>query len=153
VAREIAERCEQVVALKEANADPQRVREVVEVSGLAVFCGEDASMADFMQYGAHGAVSVVGNLMPREVVQLLDAARPGGDSSRAAVLVERMAPLIRDLFVEVNPVPLKAALALTTSCHEDVRLPLVGLEAASRARLRSSLLASGVIRRLGAGSA
>jgi 4-hydroxy-tetrahydrodipicolinate synthase len=145
VAREIGERAANVVALKEANAAHERVRTVVETSGLVVFCGEDRAIADFMQHGAAGSVSVVGNVLPGEVAELVRCARPGGDSARAAELVEYLAPLVRDLFIEVNPVPVKAALACLSRCREEVRLPLAPLEDASRAKLEATLRASGVV--------
>ncbi len=145
VAREIGERNENVVALKEANAAPERVRTVFSTSGLAVFCGEDRAIADFMQHGAIGAVNVVGNIVPGEVAELVRCARPGGDSARAAEIVEFLAPLVRDLFIEVNPVPVKAALARLARCRDEVRLPLAPLEDANRAKLEATLRASGVL--------
>lgn len=145
VAREIGASCPNVVALKEANAAPERIKSVAQASALAVFAGEDRAIADFMQHGARGAISVVGNVVPVEVAELVRCARPGGDGARAAELVEFLAPLVRDLFIEVNPVPVKAALARLSRCSEEVRLPLATLEDGSRARLEATLRASGVL--------
>ena len=147
----IADRFENVVALKEANGDPARVRSVASLSGLAVFGGEDAVMADFMQHGARGVVSVVGNLLPTVVAEILRESGPGGDAVRAALLVGRIAALVRELFSEVNPVPVKAALSMTTGSQPDVRLPLVGLGAANRERLLTTLRAVGLETVAGAG--
>jgi 4-hydroxy-tetrahydrodipicolinate synthase len=140
LAAELSRAHENIVAIKEATNSIQRAREVIENTDLAVFCGEDSSIADFMQLGAAGAISVAANLVPDEVAELVEAARPGGDSVRAAELVEFLAPLVRDLFIEVNPVPLKAALARLQRCSGSVRAPLAELEDAHRVQLESTLL-------------
>ncbi len=140
LAAELSRAHENIVAIKEATNSIQRAREVIENTDLAVFCGEDSSIADFMQLGAAGAISVAANLVPDEVAELVEAARPGGDSVRAAELVEFLAPLVRDLFIEVNPVPLKAALARLKRCSGSVRAPLAELEDAHRVQLESTLL-------------
>jgi 4-hydroxy-tetrahydrodipicolinate synthase len=140
LAAELSRAHENIVAIKEATNSIQRAREVIENTDLAVFCGEDSSIADFMQLGAAGAISVAANLVPDEVAELVEAARPGGDSVRAAELVEFLAPLVRDLFIEVNPVPLKAALARLQRCSGSVRAPLAQLEDAHRVQLESTLL-------------
>jgi 4-hydroxy-tetrahydrodipicolinate synthase len=66
-------------------------------------------------------------------------ARPGGDAVRAAELAAWLEPLIKVLFIETSPVPMKTALAAMKLCPPDVRLPLVPMEAANRDLLISSL--------------
>ena len=145
LARELGERWESIVAIKECSDSPERIRELVLESGLAVFCGEDSRIADFVQYGAAGAISVIGNIVPDDVAELIRAARPGGDAARAAQLVEHLAPLVRDLFIEVNPVPVKSALASLDRCPPQVRLPLAPLEEGHARQLESTLRAYGVV--------
>lgn len=144
-AAEIAKRFPTVVAIKEATTKVERVRELLEGAGLTVLCGEDACLVEFVAAGAQGSVSVVGNLLPAEVAELVRAARPAGDRARAQVLWETIAPLTRGLFVETNPVPLKSALARLGRCLEDVRPPLAPLEPRSRELLEQALRASGLI--------
>jgi len=139
LAAELCRTHENIVAIKEATTSLERVREVIESTDLAVFCGEDSRIADFMQLGAAGAISVVANLVPREIAELVETARPGGDELRAAELVEFLAPLVRDLFIEVNPVPLKAALSRLKRCSERVRAPLAELEDANLSQLAATL--------------
>jgi 4-hydroxy-tetrahydrodipicolinate synthase len=115
------------------------VRTVAHLSGLAVLAGEDKAIVDFVQHGAVGAVNVVGNVLPGTVAELVRCARPDGDARRAAEFAEHVAPLVRDLFVEVNPVPAKAALAMLGRCREEVRLPLATLEEASRPKLEATM--------------
>lgn len=144
LAAEIAGRFRNVVAIKEATTKVERVPELA-AAGLAVLCGEDSCLPEFVAAGATGAVSVVGNLLPAEVAELLRVAGPAGDPARAQVLWERIAPLARALFVETNPVPLKAALARLGRCSAEVRPPLAPLEPRSRELLETALRASGLV--------
>jgi 4-hydroxy-tetrahydrodipicolinate synthase len=139
--RELGQQWENIVGIKECTNSTERIRELVQESGLSVFCGEDGRIADFMQYGAAGAIGVIGNLLPNEIAELIRTARPGGDSARAAALVEQAAPLVRDLYIEVNPVPLKHVLASLELCSAEVRLPLAPLEEASARQLESTIRA------------
>jgi 4-hydroxy-tetrahydrodipicolinate synthase len=141
VVGEVARRFEHVVAVKEALPSIPKVKRLVAETPAAVLCGEDAAIADFMQNGAVGAVGVVNNVAPKEFAELVRAAAPGGDSVRAAGLVEKLAPLIRDLFIESNPGPVKAALAMLGRCSDELRLPLAGLEPENRRRLEATLRA------------
>lgn len=145
---ELARRYPRVVAIKEAKPCLERARVLIESSGLAVFCGSDELIADFALLGAAGAVGVIANIVPEEVAELLRTAGPGGDELRAAELVELLAPLARDLFIEVNPVPVKAALARMKRCYDEVRSPLTPLEEGNRARLETTLRASGLVTEL-----
>ena len=98
-----------------------------------------------MALGAVGVIGVVGNVAPREVAELCRAAAPGGDPERAAELEAWLAPLVRDLFIETNPVPLKAALAALGLCRDEVRLPLAPLEERNREQLIATLSESGLL--------
>lgn len=139
LARELAARYESIVAIKEASGRPERVEQLREGSDLAVLCGEDRFVRDMVRRGAVGAVNVVGNLAAAEVAELVRvAARPEGEA-RAAELESCLAPLVRALFLEVNPVPLKAALAHLGRCSAEVREPLAPLEDETRAELLTVL--------------
>lgn len=135
-----------VVAIKEASNSIGRAREIQAQSDIALIAGEDALIAEFMALGAVGVIGVVANVAPREVAELCRVARPGGDAVRTAELVAWLQPLVRDLFIETNPAPVKAALAAMKLCSAEVRLPLVELEPDNRARLLSSLSEAGLLR-------
>lgn len=145
VIAEIASRFPTVVAIKEATPRIERVREILATSRLAVLCGEDSHLLEFAAAGAVGAISVIANLLPAEVAELLRVARPGGDAARARELAARIAPLSRALFVESNPVPLKAALAALGRCQAEVRAPLAPLEPRSKAVVDEALRAAGLL--------
>lgn len=146
--RAIGARHTHVVAVKEALASTERARRLVNETPCAVLCGEDALIADFIGVGAVGVIGVVNNLVPRRVAELVRLARPSAspdEHSRAAAIVEEIAPLVKDLFVESNPVPVKTALSMMKRCGDEVRLPLTQLTDASRTRLEATLRACKLI--------
>lgn len=145
VVRELGETHANIVAVKEAKTDLEKVRALVASTKVSVLCGEDSHIADFMSLGAVGVIGVVSNLVPRKVAELVRAALPGGDSNQAARLVEELAPLCRDLFLESNPVPVKTALALMHKLREEVRLPLAQMQFDTRAQLEATLRACKLI--------
>jgi 4-hydroxy-tetrahydrodipicolinate synthase len=142
---ELRRRHENVVAIKEASNSVGRARELLASSDIALIAGEDGLIAEFMSLGAAGVIGVVANIAPREVAELCRVARPGGDAARTAELVAWLSPLVRDLFIESNPIPMKAALAAMGLCSEEVRLPLATLEDSSRERLLATLHEAGLV--------
>ena len=97
-----------------------------------------------MAVGAQGVISVASNVIPREVAQMV-TAYASGDAKKAAQLHAKFSPLFKDLFIETNPVPVKAALAMLGQIEEEYRLPLVPMSAANRAKLRKTLKACGIL--------
>ena len=85
-----------------------------------------------MAVGAHGVVSVASNVIPREVAHLVKAAAMGKHDV-ALKLHDKFYPLFKDLFIESNPCPVKAALAMMGLMEEEFRLPLVPITSTSRA--------------------
>ncbi len=145
-ALEIGKRFEHVVAVKEALPSTERVKRLVRETPLAVLCGDDGSIADFVSLGAIGVIGVVNNLVPTAIADLVRDAGSAQGSVNAANIVERIRPLIRDLFIETNPVPVKAALAMMMpSVSDEVRLPLAPLTDANRRQLRQTMSACGLL--------
>lgn len=139
----LAEEHENIVAIKETVCTEERYS-ALTAAGLDVLIGEDSALANGMQWGASGAVSVVGNLRPRRVAELLRCAAPeadGGDSERAAALVEELSPLVRALGLETNPTPLKHALAHLGRATGEVRLPLVSVDELTAREVETALAA------------
>lgn len=134
-----------IVAIKEAGGTVSRARELLTTTDLAVFAGEDALIADYCALGAVGVIGVVANLAPSQVAELCRCAAPGGDAPRGAELAAYLHRLVRDLFCETNPAPVKAALAsLGLLSSEELRLPLVGASETTRERLRVALHEAGL---------
>ena len=137
-----------IVGIKEAGGNPDRVSQLRVALGekFDILCGDDSLTLPFMAVGADGVVSVASNVIPREVTQMVRAFRAGKlDAARA--LHSRYYGLFKDLFIETNPAPTKAALAMMGLVEEGCRLPLVDITAKSRARLEKTLRECGVLQR------
>jgi 4-hydroxy-tetrahydrodipicolinate synthase len=137
-------------SLKEATGSVAFTSEILDQLGAAnakldVLSGDDATYLPMLAVGATGVVSVASNLFPRAMVAIQKAA-DGGELDRARKLHRQYYPLFRDLFVDSNPVPVKAALAEAGWCGEDVRAPLAPISAGNREKLRASLARCGIRR-------
>ena len=95
--------------------------------------------------GASGVISVASNVIPKEVANLVRAFAMGKPGV-ALALHERFYPVFKDLFVESNPTPCKAALAMLGLCSEEVRLPLVPVNEQNRKLIRQTLRATGLLK-------
>ncbi len=118
--------------IKEAGGSVDRVDQLKRAMGddITVLSGDDSLTLAFMASGAEGVISVASNLVPREISRMVRFAQQN-DFARATKLHRKLYPLFRALFVEPNPVPLKAALARAgIISSEAVRLPLCPMEAA-----------------------
>lgn len=138
----IARLCEmeEIVGLKDSTGSLDEVQEVIRLCGdrLAVLSGDDSLTLPILAVGGSGVISVASNVLPRRCVQLVDAALEG-DWPRARQLHYELLPLFRALFLETNPIPIKAALAMLGVCRDELRLPLVPMSPQPRERLRAVL--------------
>jgi 4-hydroxy-tetrahydrodipicolinate synthase len=144
--RRLAQACKNVVGIKEAGGSADRVSQLRVALGprFEILSGDDSLTLPFMAVGAQGVISVASNVIPRQVVQMVQAFI-GGHSGKAAKLHLRYYPVFKDLFLETNPVPVKAALAMMGMIEEEYRLPLVKMSAKNREALHRTLQACGVI--------
>jgi 4-hydroxy-tetrahydrodipicolinate synthase len=124
----------QVQAVKEATGKVNNVTEIVRQSDLQVLSGDDNLTLPMMACGAVGVVSVISNLRPRTLASMVAAAQEG-DFAQARELHERLFPLMKAMFLETNPQPIKTAVALEGHCREEFRLPLCTMDPANRATL------------------
>ncbi len=136
-----------IVGIKEAGGNPDRVSQLRAALGpkFTILSGDDSLTLPFMAVGAHGVISVASNVIPREVAHMV-RAYADGNTSLALKLHDKFYPLFKDLFIETNPCPVKAALAMMGMMEEDFRLPLVRISAASRDKLRKTMKACGVLK-------
>ena len=129
-----------IVAIKEAGGSMERVSALRAVlpSDFTILSGDDSLTLPFIAAGAEGVISVASNLIPADVVALVNAA-VSGDMKKAREIHFRLYPLFKDLFIEPNPVPTKHALALRGEMRPDVRLPLCEMGESTRAKLEATL--------------
>ena len=126
-----------IVAIKEASGSADRVNQLVCAlpADFAVLCGDDAMTLPFVACGATGVVSVASNLIPDVMARLVRACL-NGSFDEALILQKQFYPLLRGLMsLDVNPVPIKTALALQGYCSDEFRLPLAPLSVENRRKL------------------
>ena len=130
----------QVVAVKESSGNLAQIAEIARTLplGKTLLSGDDNLALAAIAVGAAGLISVLGNALPREMTCLVAAARQG-NRTEALRLHQQLLPLMDALFVESNPIPLKAALKLLGFGTDTVRLPLVPASAATRSRMAEAL--------------
>ena len=143
----LATDCKNIVGIKEAGGNCDRISKLRAALGpkFEIMSGDDSLTLPFMAVGAQGVISVASNIIPREVAQMVRAFAQG-DVKKAAQLHAKYYPVYKDLFIETNPVPVKAALAMLGLIQEEYRLPLVPLAAANRAKLKATLKACGILK-------
>ncbi len=134
-----------LVGVKEASGSLDQVSEIrVLAPRLTILSGDDNLTWPMMAVGARGVISVAANVAPRQT-RALCAAALSGDGARARSLHLRMFPLVKALFSETNPIPVKAALEMMGLCRGEPRLPLTPLAGALRPNLRAALREFGVL--------
>jgi 4-hydroxy-tetrahydrodipicolinate synthase len=130
-----------ICGIKEATANMDRQVQLVELcgpDGLAYLSGDDFTVLPYIACGGHGVISVVANIAPRAMKELVVACR-AGDLAKALALQVAMAELNRMMFVETNPGPVKAGVALLGRAGPEIRLPLAPVSEASLARVRAAM--------------
>jgi 4-hydroxy-tetrahydrodipicolinate synthase len=134
-----------IVAVKEASGSLDQVSEVLARTDLTILSGDDSLTLPMLAIGAEGVVSVVANLVPRDVIALWNAYR-NGDLAEARRLHLKLFPLCRDLLaIASNPIPVKTALALVGRGNGEMRLPLCPPDAPGREALRRGLIRYGLL--------
>jgi len=129
-----------IVAVKEAVASMERVRELVALTAdaFAVLSGDDATAAAAISHGARGVISVTANVVPKAMAAMVSAALRG-EREAATRLDAPLRALHEALFLEANPIPVKWALAQRGLIQSGLRLPLTELSEPFRARVRAAL--------------
>ena len=118
-----------IAAIKEANSDISKIVETFALVGdqLDIYSGNDDQIVPILSMGGQGCISVLSNVVPKETVAITDQFF-AGNVAEAARLQCQFMPLIRSLFCESNPIPVKAAMSALGFCENYLRLPLVPME-------------------------
>ncbi|MBI3292806.1 MAG: 4-hydroxy-tetrahydrodipicolinate synthase [Elusimicrobia bacterium] len=155
----LAHDCPTIIGIKEGSGVMDQGSEIIRGASLnpppalsgvegptpfTVLAGDDALTLPILALGGRGVVSVLANIAPRTMVELCAAWREGR-VARAQELHHQWFPMMKALFLETNPVPIKTAMGLMGLCREEVRLPLVSLGEAARGALVQALKASGLL--------
>ena len=138
-------RLPQVVGVKEATGSIDQASEILSLCDLVVLSGDDSLTLPLMAVGAQGVISVVGNLVPKDMKRLTDAMLTG-DVATAREAHRRLFPLCRAMFIETNPIPVKTAMKMVGLLESDEkRLPMTDLSAEHAEALREALEAYGLL--------
>jgi 4-hydroxy-tetrahydrodipicolinate synthase len=129
-----------MVGVKEATGNLQRAAQIITQVGdrVAVLSGDDATAFPFYALGGNGCISVVSNVVPADMAAMWDAAAAGG-WNKARELHYKVFPLSEGLFIEANPIPVKAAMAMMGKIADEIRPPLYPMAGANREKVRKIL--------------
>ena len=127
-----------VAAIKEAAGSVARVSQITGNCNLTVLSGDDPLTLPMMISGAKGVISVAANVEPKPVADMVHHAL-AGRWAEAAALHRKFTPLFSDLFLETNPIPIKAAMAMRGLIEETYRLPLCEMSPRNREKLAKTL--------------
>ena len=126
-----------IVGIKEASGSIKQMSDIIELCSedFAVLSGDDIFTLPLLAIGGAGIISVVSNVVPADMAALVDAFA-AGEIARAKTLHHKMGALMEALFIEVNPIPVKAALALMGKIKYEYRLPLCKMAEANFEKLK-----------------
>jgi 4-hydroxy-tetrahydrodipicolinate synthase len=134
-----------ITMVKEAAGSMDQVSQIIALSNLTVLSGDDSMTLPMLAVGARGVVSVVGNIVPRDMLALL-AAFDSGNIAEARRWHAKLFPLCRDMLgLSTNPIPIKAAMRLLGRDTGELRLPMTPLAVGDEAKLRKTLTDYGLL--------
>src|SRR5437868_4715528 len=135
-----------IVGIKEATGSLDQASHIASLCNLTILSGDDSMTLPLMSIGGRGVVSVVGNIVPRDLKALV-SAYDAGKTEEALKWHRKLFTLSRDLLsVATNPIPLKTAMKLLGRDTGELRLPLCPLDGAGEARIAATLRAYGLLR-------
>ncbi len=136
-----------IVGVKEASGSLKQMSDVIQLCGpdFDVLSGDDIFTLALMAIGGKGVISVISNVVPQDMAAMVDAFA-AGDLEKARLLHYKMSPLIDALFIETNPTPVKAALAMMGTIEYELRLPLCRMTAKNEEALKKVMQNYGLIR-------
>jgi len=145
--KRLARDCKNIVGIKESGGSCDRVSQLRAAVGpkFTILCGDDSLTLPFMSVGAQGVISVASNIIPREISQMVKLFASGKPAA-AARIHEKYFQLVKDLFIETNPGPVKAAMAMMNQLSEEYRLPLVPMNPKNRDTLRATMKRCGLLK-------
>lgn len=142
----IAEKVPTLVAVKEATGSLDQASQIAALCDITILSGDDSLTLPLMSIGGRGVVSVVGNIVPRDMKSMVKAFDEG-NFAEALKWHRKLFPLCRDMLsVATNPIPLKAALKLLGRGTGELRLPMCSLDEAGTEKVRKTLLAYGLLK-------
>lgn len=135
-----------IIGVKEASGNLEQMSRIRQATGgrLALLSGDDGLTLPVLSIGGAGVISVAANIVPKDVAAMVNAYA-AGRTSEALQWHERLLPLVKALFLETNPIPVKTAMGLLGMMDPELRLPLCTMSEANEAKLRDALVRYGLL--------
>ncbi|OGS21109.1 MAG: 4-hydroxy-tetrahydrodipicolinate synthase [Elusimicrobia bacterium RIFOXYA2_FULL_39_19] len=142
----IVKDCKNVVAVKESSGSLEQMTKIKMLcSKLDILSGDDALTLPLMSIGGTGVISVAANIVPKDVSELTGAYLKG-NLKKAQELHYKLFPLIKAMFLETNPIPVKTAMGLMKLCSDELRLPMCPMDENNLSKLKKELRDYGLIK-------
>jgi len=143
----LARNCKNIVGVKEASGSLDQMSQIKTVCppDFQLISGDDSLTLPLLAIGGIGVISVVANIVPRDVSDMV-AAFLSGDIKKAEALHYKLLPLTKTIFIETNPIPVKTAMGLMGLCSPELRLPLCPMEEENLKKLKTVLKDYGLIK-------
>jgi len=138
--------CKNIIGMKEASGSLDQMARTRLLCGekLTMLSGDDSLTLPLMAIGGEGIISVVSNIIPRDVKAMVDAFVKG-DIRKAQSLHYKMLPLVKAVFIETNPIPVKTAMGLMGLCEPGMRLPMCPMAEENLAKLKTAMEEYGLL--------
>ncbi len=133
-----------IVAIKEATGDIDQASQILNMCDITVLSGDDSLTLPIMSIGGKGVVSVLANILPREVSELTSSFL-NGEIENAQRLHNRLFPVCKAMFIETNPIPVKTAMKLLGRLNGEMRLPLCDMSEEHENQLKNILKENGLV--------
>lgn len=145
---ELAKDCKNIIGVKEASGSLDQMSTVRHLcpDDFLLFSGDDALTLPVMSIGGVGVISVVANIVPGPVAQLVETCAKG-NFKKAQTLHYKLLPLVKAMFLETNPIPVKTAMELMDLCSAELRLPLCAMSDENLAKLKKALREFGLLKK------
>ncbi|MBT5307085.1 MAG: 4-hydroxy-tetrahydrodipicolinate synthase, partial [Candidatus Scalindua sp.] len=133
-----------IVAIKEATGDIDQASQILNMCDITVLSGDDSLTLPIMSVGGKGVISVIANILPREVSELVSSFL-NGEIENSQKLHNSLFPLCKAMFIETNPIPVKTAMKLLGRLNGEMRLPLCNMSEEHEKQLKKILEKHGLI--------
>jgi 4-hydroxy-tetrahydrodipicolinate synthase len=144
----LAQDCKNIVGVKEASGSIDQMQTIKRLcpNDFVLLSGDDALLLPVLSIGGAGVISVAANIVPDDIIALISAFN-AGDIQEAQRIHYRLLPLIRALFLETNPIPVKVAMGMLGLCSPELRLPLCEMSANNEEQLKKALVEYGLLKK------
>lgn len=143
----LANDCKNIVGVKEASGslDQMQMTKLLCPKNFVLLSGDDALLLPILSIGGVGVISVAANIVPKDILKIISSFN-AGKIEEAQKTHYKILPLLKTLFIETNPIPVKAAMALMGLCSPEIRLPLCEMSSANYEKLKTALINYGLLK-------